>query len=131
MLDRPNFSGVWRADFKRSNLEIESPQSTVIKIEHKDPQFYLTRTHSASGAEDTLQLRLTTDGQEHIHFIGDVEIRSRCVWDDDTLVFISRLNRTGFDAENVVRYRLEQDGKEIVADEVYRATLRVTTINGY
>lgn len=119
MLNRPNFSGVWHADFKRCQLEIQSPQSTVIKIEHNDPQFNLTRTHSANDAEDTLLVKLTTDGQEHIHFIGDVEVRSRCFWEDDTLVFVSRLNRTGFEAENVVRYKLEKEGREILADEVY------------
>ena len=119
MPNRPNFSGVWHADFKRSQLEIQSPQSTVIKKEHDDPQFILTRTHSANGANDTFQVKLTTDGQEHIYFMGDMEVHSNCVWDDDSLVFKSRLHRAGFDAENVVRYTLEQEGTEIIADEVY------------
>ena len=67
----------------------------------------------------SMQVTLITDGQEYIHFIGDVEVRSRCAWDGDSLIFKSRLHRAGFDAENVVRYSLEQDGIEIFADEVY------------
>ena len=67
----------------------------------------------------SMQVTLITDGQEYIHFIGDVEVRSRCTWDGDSLIFKSRLHRAGFDAEDIVRYSLEQDGIEIFADEVY------------
>ena len=119
MSDHPDFSGVWRADFKRSRLEIEAPDSSVFRVRHEDPEFVMTRTHAAGGREDTFSVRLTTDGQEHVHHKGDLEIQSRCAWDADGLLFTSTILFGGSEAKNVVRYALSGDGRELWADETY------------
>ena len=119
MILRPNFSGVWQVDFRKSNLEIKAPTSSMFTIQHEDPLLKLTRTHKADGYEDTFSLALSTDGTECISQKGDVEIRSTCVWRDATLCFQSRFLVEGAKAENVVIYSMSEDGQEIVADETF------------
>jgi hypothetical protein len=119
MTDHTNFSGVWRADFQRSKLEIDTPKSTMIQIEHNDPEFLLTRTHEGKDTKDTISLHLSTDGKECIHHKGPMEIRSLCVWEGDSLLFTSRIISGQSQAENNVRYRLSADGSEILANETY------------
>jgi hypothetical protein len=61
---RPDFSGTWRANWAKSKLQIEQPDSTVFTIDHRDPEFLLTRTHTFQGKSDTFSIRLSTDGTE-------------------------------------------------------------------
>jgi len=119
MTDRPDFSGVCCADFNRSKLEIDAPKSTVIEIEHNEPEFLLTRTHKSENAEDTISLRLSTDGKECVYYKGPMEIRSVCIWEGNSLLFTSRIMSGQSQGENVVRYSLSADGSELVADETY------------
>ena len=119
MKNRPNFSGVWCADFRRSKLEIAAPKSTVIQIDHNEPEFLLTRTHEGEDTKDTISLHLSTDGKECVYHKGPLEIRSVCVWEGDSLLFTSRIMSGQSQAENIVWYALSPDGSEIVADETY------------
>ena len=124
MNDPPNFSGVWCVDFNRSKLEIDAPKSTIIQIEHNEPEFLLTRTHEGEGTKDTIRLRLSTDGKECVHHKDPVEIRSVCVWEGDSLLFKSRILSGQSPAENIVRYSLSPDGNELVGDETYNGLPR-------
>lgn len=119
MNDHPNFSGVWSVDFGKSKLEIDAPKSTVIQIEHNEPDFLLTRTHESEDRTDTIRFQLSTDGKEYIHHRGAIEIRSVCVWEDDSLLFSSWIISGQSQAENIVRYTLSPDGSELFGDEMY------------
>ncbi len=124
MNDRPNFSGVWCVDFGRSKLEIDAPKSTVIQIEHNEPEFLLTRTHKSENTEDTISLRLSTDGKECVQHKGPLKIRSVCVWEGDSLLFMSRIISGQSRAENIVRYTLSPNGNELMGKETYNGLPR-------
>lgn len=119
MNEHPDLSGVWHVDFQRSRLEIEAPTSSVFTIQHNDPSLLLTRTHRAEGYEDTASLALSTDGRESVHHKGEVEIRSTCVWQGDSLRFRSEIIAERINALNVVVYTMSSDGREMVADETF------------
>lgn len=121
---RPDFSGVWRADLERSRLEIEAPDATIIRIEHEDPSFLLTRTHQAGAVSDTLSLSLSTDGSECVADREGTSIRSRCEWRGSSLRFHSILRRGEVAATNLVVYTMSSDGREIRADERYEGPPR-------
>jgi hypothetical protein len=118
---KPDFSGTWRFDPARSDLEIRAPEASVFVIEHEDPFLRISRTHFADGKSDTFTLELTTDGREVAAERGDLKIRARAHWDGDTLVFDSRLARGGEEAANLVRYDLAADRRSLVAEERFRS----------
>ncbi len=117
MNSKPNFTGAWQVDFGRSELEIEAPASSLFEIEHDEPSLALKRTHKAEGYEDTFSLVISTDGRQVVTHRGDVEIRSTCVWQENSLCFRSKIIARGSTAENIVIYSLTEDGNAIVADE--------------
>ncbi len=124
MTTHPDFSGSWRADFDRSELEIDAPESSEFTIRHDDPTWVLSRTHKAGDFEDTFTLELSTDGRERIVHRGEMEIRCRCVWEGTSLRFLSRILSGGIEAENVVVYSLSNDGETLVADETLTSPSR-------
>lgn len=117
MSDHPDFSGAWRVDFSQSELEIEVPTETMIRIEHKDPLFHLTRTHKSGDYEDTFSIQLSTDGSESVIHKQDIHIRSKCTWQGSSLCFASKILHGASEADNVVVYTLSPDGRQLSADE--------------
>ena len=122
-MPKPDFSGTWTFNRAKSALQIQAPDASVFVVEHRDPEFRLTRTHVAGDRHDTFSLDLTTDGRETVVDRGDVRLHSRARWDGDALIFDTRLSKGGEDASNVVRYTLSADGGTIVADERFRSAL--------
>ena len=43
---KPDFSGTWIFDRAKSKLEIDPPTKSIFVIEHRDPKFSLSRTHT-------------------------------------------------------------------------------------
>ena len=117
---RPNFSGTWRANFAKSKLQIKRPDSTVFTIEHCEPRFKLSRTHTFEGKSDTWGIELTTDGKEVVLHEAQRTIRARLTWQGDALVFDVKLELPGGPGSDVVRYCLSRDGKTFSATERYR-----------
>jgi hypothetical protein len=119
MEDHPNFTGVWRADFEQSNLQIEAPKFSEFTIQHEEPVLLLSRIHRAEGYEDAFSLRLSTDGKESVVTKASSVIKCTCVWQGNSLQFLSKILGKGFEATNTVTYTLSEDGQEILADERY------------
>lgn len=124
MTTRPDFTGLWKVDFKQCKLEIEAPTSSEFSMQHNEPLLSLTRTHKAEGYEDTFSLQLSTDGKETITHKGEMEIRSTCVWQGASLCFRSRIRSPGIEAENVVVYSMSEDRQQITADETFKGPPR-------
>jgi len=70
---RPDFSGTWKFNQAKSRLEIDPPTKTIFVIEHRDPKFSLTRTHTWGEESDTWSFDSTTDGKEHYQKDGEFE----------------------------------------------------------
>jgi hypothetical protein len=117
---KPNFTGTWKVNFRESVLQIPAPESTVFVIEHHEPHFHLTRTHTAQGKSDTFSIDLTTNGKEVVRRDGKRTIYARAHWEGSVLVFDSRIVVEGKEATNVVRYRMAEDGRSFTAKERFR-----------
>lgn len=120
-MPRPDFTGTWTFNPGRSVLQIPPPDSLVLRIDHRDPLFRISRTYTAGGKSDSFTLDLTTDGTEVTLDRGDLKLRARAYWDGDTLVFDSELVRGGEEGSNLVRYSLEQSLDYFVAGERFRS----------
>ncbi len=118
---KPDFSGTWKFNSKKSVLQIPLPDATEFVIDHREPVFRLSRTLVVRGVSNTLELTLTTDGKETEGEQGELHFRSRLFWDRETLVFESRVERNAETGLNVVRYRLNAAGDSLVAEERLRS----------
>ncbi len=116
-MGKPDFSGVWRFNPKRSSLQIPAPDSSVFVIEHHEPRLHFERTHTYAAGSDLFTIDLTTDDRPVELSHGGLTIRSRMYWEDDTLVFHSDLRQGDVQGTNIVRYRLVDGGHTIVALE--------------
>lgn len=121
-MPKPDFSGTWIFNPGKSALQIAAPDSTVFVIDHREPLFRLSRTHTAGDNSDTFSLDLTTDGKEVTLDHGPMRLRARAYWEEDTLVFDAKVNRGGMECTNVVRYSLAADLGSFVAEERFRSS---------
>jgi len=117
---KPNFTGTWRANFSKSKLQFQQPESTVFTIEHREPQFILSRTHKFAGKSDTWGIRLTTDGKEVVVKEANRTIHARLAWKGDSLVFQVKLEMADGPGTDVVKYSIFPDGNTLTAWERYR-----------
>jgi hypothetical protein len=120
-MEKPNFTGTWIFNPAKSRLQITPPDETTFMIQHNEPLFRLSRTHVVGGKADTLDLDLSTDGNEVELDMGGLHIRSRLHWEEETLVFDSHLRRGDEEATNLVRYTLAATLGEFVAEERFRS----------
>ncbi len=120
-MGKSNFSGTWIFNPTKSVLQIPYPESTVFVIDHREPVFRFSRTLVIRGASDTLELNLTTDGNQTVGERGELHFRSRLFWDGEALVFESNVETKGESGVNVVRYTLSPTGDSLVAEERFRS----------
>src|SRR6266496_4647262 len=92
---KPNFTGTWILNLKKSTLQIPQPTSTTFRIRHDEPDFHLSRTHVHGDQSNTWSMDLTTDGKEHYQKDGDIEVRARLSWQGTSLLFDVKFNRKG------------------------------------
>jgi hypothetical protein len=114
---KPNFSGVWKYNPSKSNLQIPPPTSSTLEIEHNEPDFILTRTHYYEEVSDTWGIHLTTDGKEVIQEEGEEKLVVHLYWEGNQLVFDSKIYIRNREASNIVKYALSEDGNTLIATE--------------
>ena len=118
---KPNFTGRWKFNPKRSSLEIPPPDSAIFVVEHREPIVRLSRTHIIGGKSDSFEINLTTDGKEVEVAREGLKIRARAYWEDDTLVFDSHVSRGDQEGSNIVRYTLNDTHDSFVGQEQFRS----------
>ena len=116
---QPDFSGTWRFNPAKSRLESTAPTKSIFVIEHQDPRFKLTRTHTRGERSDTLTIEVTTDGREYHRKEGEYESWTRMTWMGEELVLDMKMAYRGEQGTNVVHYRLAGGGKTFIAAEWY------------
>jgi hypothetical protein len=116
---KPDFSGTWKFNPEKSRLEMTAPTKSIFVIEHQDPKFKLTRTHTLGDKSNTLTFEVTTDGKEHYRKDGVFESWTRMTWMGDELVLDMKLAFGGEQGTNVVHYRLADGGNTFIAAEWY------------
>ena len=118
---KPDFTGTWKFNPQKSKLQIAAPDSTVFVVEHREPHFRLSRTHTFAGKSDTWGIELTTDGKEFTREEPQRTLRGRLVWEGDALVFTVHIwQRDGEELTDRVKYVLASDHKSFTAYESYR-----------
>jgi len=118
---KPDFTGTWEFNSIRSALQIPAPESSVFVIEHREPDFYLERTHVFGESSDTFAIALTTDGKDVVCNHRGMQIRARLYWEGETLVCDSILDLGGAQITNVVRYGIADEGQTFIAEERLRS----------
>ena len=118
---KPDFTGTWEFNPAKSLLQINPPDSTIMVIDHHEPSFRLSRTHTQNNQSDTISVELMTDGRELILDQGEIRVRGRAYWDADVLVFDSLLTRGEEEASNLVRYKLTEKLESLIAEETFRS----------
>jgi hypothetical protein len=118
---KPDYSGSWKANFAKSKLQIPAPESTLFVIEHREPRFKLSRTHTAGEYRDTWSIELTTDGKEVTREEANRTVRCRLTWEGNSLVFAARIRmRDGEEITDRVKCVMAADGKSFTVYESYR-----------
>jgi hypothetical protein len=116
---KPDFSGTWIFNPEKSRLESTPPTKSIFIIDHQEPVFKLTRTHTRGERSNTLSFEVTTDGKEKYEKEGNWETWTRMTWLGEELVLDMKLAFRGEEGTNVVHYRLTDDGKTFIAAEWY------------
>jgi hypothetical protein len=117
---KPDFSGVWKFNPEKSKLQIPPPSSSTFRVDHREPEFHLSRTHVYDGKPDIWGIDLTTDGKEVIQQEGEQTLRARLYWEGNQLVFDSKIVFKDREASNIVRYQLSEEGETFTAYESFR-----------
>ncbi len=116
---KPDFSGTWEFNPEKSKLESAVPTKSIFVIQHREPTFKLTRTHTRGQTSDTLTFEYSTDGKEHYRKEGEAESWARMTWLGDELVLDMKMSYRGEEGTNVVHYRLADGGQTFIAAEWY------------
>ena len=121
--DKPDFSGEWVLNKAKSSLvkQLASIEKGTVHIEHEDPVFRFQRTFTFDGKDSSFGYELTTDGKEVVSDEGNSKLYSRLYWEGDALVFFTRIVAPAGEATNVVHYRVTGGGRELRAEEQFRA----------
>jgi hypothetical protein len=122
---KPDFSGTWRFNPEKSRLEMTTPTESIVMIEHQEPRFKLTRTHTWGERSDTLTFEYTTNGKEYYRKDGEYESWARMTWLEDELVLDMKMSYRGEEGTNVVHYRLADGGQTLIAAEWYHMASKI------
>jgi len=120
---KPNFSGTWKVNIEKSTFDPSpTPKSLTYKIEHAEPSLKLTSTRVDDAAEDSVVLKLTTDGQENTNVVRGNEVKSKITWEGGVLVIVSVSTIEGANYELKDQWNLSEDGKTITWLRHYSST---------
>lgn len=113
----PDLSGRWTFSPGDSALQIRTPDAIEFLIDHREPSFRLERTLVFGGRSDSFAIDLTV-GAEHAPLAhGNITLYPSLEWDEQGLVFVTRIVQGAEESLNLVRYHLEANGTVLVADE--------------
>jgi hypothetical protein len=95
-MTRPDFSGLWRLDPKKSRLPSLSVSKLGMKIEHCEPHFVqAVKTFYVDGTVSLGRIEGDTGGQQFFNEVRGLTMVSTAVWTDDELVIESRVETGG------------------------------------
>jgi hypothetical protein len=123
---KPDFSGTWKLDTARSNFgALPAPQSSTLKIEHKEPTFKMVSITVGDSGERTYELSFTTDGKECTNFVGNIELKSVAKWDGNVLTMEHKA--AGGEVTVKDQWALSEDGKTLTVTRQWSGSQGETT----
>ena len=110
---RPDFTGLWETNFKRSTLRAPAPKRIVIRIEHQEPrliQEILVTDAGGSGQRLTFQYET---GAETLNAVGNSTARTRARWEGTEFVIESTMEAHGREFHFKDHWSLSGDGQTL------------------
>lgn len=113
-LAKPNFGGDWKLNAAKSDFgPFPAPSSMTQSHNHEDPTLKATLKMSTDNGDFTWEATYKTDGTETSNQFGPSEMKSKAVWQEDTLCITSK----GQFGDNAVtlddKWDLSPDGKTL------------------
>lgn len=110
---RPDFTGVWELNLKRSILRGSTPKRIVMQIEHREPrlvqQIHFTR---ADGVEKRMTFAYET-GAETTNSLGGAPARTSARWEGEELVIESRVTTPCREVHFEDHWSVSDDGRTL------------------
>jgi len=106
----PDYSGIWRLNAARSELQsMNEPAAVTLRIEHRGVKIHCT----ALPSEGTTPVSwdYTTDQKEARYKIGDTSRNSRLKWEGDALLVNTLVNARDRSYTVMDRWKISRDGK--------------------
>jgi len=109
---KPNFTGDWKLSAAKSDFgQFPAPSSLTQKVNHEEPLVKVSAKVTTDAGDMAFDATYTTDGMETTNQFGPNEMKSKAVWDGDSLIVTSK----GIfgDAEVTIKdkWELSADGK--------------------
>jgi hypothetical protein len=116
---RWDFSGEWVLNRAASLLQGETAavESSVLRIEHREPSFSFARTLVVQQQSFDARYVIQTDGREVAGGQNGQTSRSRLEWQGNSLVLTALIRGPRGEVSNVVRYELLDGGHTLRAIE--------------
>lgn len=120
----PNFSGTWRLNVAKSDLQEPNLRGAVFSISHRDPAFVIERNLIYGSERKTAKFNLTTDGKHAIVPYGDEKLDLTLRWNDGGLICSIKQQDDADPEADRVKYSMSPDGKLLTVTELGRHTRR-------
>ncbi len=114
----PNFTGIWKLDANRSNLNSHAPQSVVLYIHQNDPDFHLRRTEVQNGKSSAWSVHGRTDGKPLSMKTLEGTKHTHMYWQGSDLVLEYKNEDKHGETRKTFRYTLSDDGRTLIAQEM-------------
>ncbi len=114
----PNFTGIWKLDPERSELDRPSPDSLTLYIHQNDPDFHLRHTEVQHGKSWSWSVHGRTDGKMLELKNREGIKRTHMHWEGTELVLESRIDGKHGQMKTTVHYSLRDGGRTLIAREV-------------
>jgi len=117
---KPNLTGTWIYDAKKSVLKIPGPTSMTLQIDQTDPNISFARTQTYGDQNFDWKLQAATDGQKDVEETSPMGVTTvtHVSWQGNALVLDQKISATdGTKINDVVTYTLEDNGSMLTATE--------------
>jgi len=112
-----NFSGVWKANLKKSKLVSPKPKVLLAKINHSEPDLSVKMIITKpDGSEDRLAFRGLTTAEEVSNLIQGIQVRSRSRWVGTELLIESWMSVGDREAHFCDYWSLSNDGQNLIME---------------
>ncbi len=126
--EKPNFSGTWTLETAKSDFgSFPPPTKSTLKVDHQDPKLNFTSTAETEMGEQTIELKLLTDGTESTNEVMGMQVKTTAKWDGNAVAMQSKVTTPNGDVTLDERWSLADDGKTLTIDRKWTGGFGETT----
>ncbi len=126
--DKPNFSGTWKLETAKSDFgSFPPPTKSTLKVDHQDPKLNFASTAETEMGEQTVELKLLTDGTESTNEVMGMQVKTTAKWDGNAIAMQSKVTTPNGDVTLDERWSLADDGKTLTIERKWAGGFGETT----